>query len=111
LVGSLPAVTSNLASIRGQINSILSADILLSKKMSVTSAPKPNPFFKDTLSTNFTLSNERRIQITQERENIIQKQNESNGILTTPDEERKRFIEQILLYQTETHSEIPKPIK
>ena len=111
LVGSLPAVTSNLASIRGQINSILSADILLSKKISVTSSPKPNPFFKDTLSTNFTLSNERRIQLTQERENIIQKQNESNGILTTPDEERKRFIEQILLYQTETHSEIPKPIK
>lgn len=111
LLSTLPSVTSNLASIRGQINSVLSTDILLSKKISVTSAPKPNPFFKDAISTNFTLSAERRIQLLQERDDIIQQQAANRGVLTTPDSERKRFIEQILLYQTETHSEIPKPIK
>jgi hypothetical protein len=104
----LPTVSSNLTSIRGQLNSILSADVLVSKKLTVTSAPKPNPFFKSTPTTDFTLTPERREQLTQERETIIQKQNTEN-VLSVPDQERKRLIERILLYQTELNSEISKP--
>jgi hypothetical protein len=104
----LPTVSSNLTSIRGQLNSILSTDVLVSKKLTVTSAPKPSPFFKNTPTTDFTLTPERREQLTQERETIIQKQNTENR-LSVPDQERKRLIERILLYQTELNSEIPKP--
>lgn len=106
---TLPTVSSNLTSIRGQLNSILSTDVLVTKKMSVTSAPKPNPFFKDTPTADYTLSPQRREQLTQERERLITKQNTEG--LTVPDQERKQFIERMLLYQTELNSSIPKPTK
>jgi len=110
LGNSLPSVSANLTSIRGQLNSILSTDVLVTKKMITTSAPKPNPFFKNTPTTDFTLSPERREQLTQERDRIIQQETIYNG-LSVPDQERKRLIEQMLLYQTEINSEIPKPTK
>jgi hypothetical protein len=108
LGGVLPTVSVNLTSIRGQLNTMLSADVLVSKKITVTSAPKPNPFFNSSPTTDFTLTPERRSQLTQERETIIEKQN-TQGVLSVPDQERKRLIERTLLYQTELNSEIPKP--
>ena len=110
LSGTLPTVTANLSSIRGQLNSILSTDVLVTKKMTTTSAPKPNPFFKNTPTTDYTLTPERREQLTQERERIIEKQTTTNE-LSVPDQERKQLIERTLLYQTELNSEIPKPTK
>jgi hypothetical protein len=78
--------------------------------MTTTSAPKPNPFFKNTPTTDYTLTPERREQLTQERERIIEKQTTTNE-LSVPDQERKQLIERTLLYQTELNSEIPKPTK
>jgi hypothetical protein len=110
---SAPLITSPqwaaIQSLQGQLNTLLSLNVKVAKTLSTTATSgKSSPFFKNSGNPDYSVSEQRKQSLTQERDAIIDKEN-TLGTLSVPDRERKQLIERILLYQSELNSEIPKP--
>jgi hypothetical protein len=87
---------------------LLSLNVKVAKSLTTTTSGKSSPFFKNSGNPDYSVSEQRKQSLTEERDNIINKEN-TLGTLSVPDQERKQLIERILLYQSELNSEIPKP--
>jgi hypothetical protein len=109
---SLPLITSpqwaSIQSLQGQLNTLLSLNVKVAKSLITTTSGKSSPFFKNSGNPDYSVSEQRKQSLTEERDNIINKEKDL-GTLSVPDQERKQLIERILLYQSELNSEIPKP--